>query len=169
MHKALHPKDDTDRLHVSRKKRRRELASIEDSVDATIQGLEAHVKKSQEKLIKTVNDSTDDTRTKRTTTKTKLQKQEEKRQYEYFKQQTGKFSHKKAWAWLGKGNYEREIESLMIAVQNKAIITNYMKAKIDNMQQNSKYRLCGDKDETINRLISECSKLWQKEYKTRDD
>ena len=37
------------------------------------------------------------------------------------------------------------------------------------MQQNSKCRLCGDRDETINHIISECSKLAQKEYKTRHD
>ena len=37
------------------------------------------------------------------------------------------------------------------------------------MQQNSKSRLCSDRDETINHIISECSKLAQKEYKTRHD
>ena len=37
------------------------------------------------------------------------------------------------------------------------------------MQQNSKYRLCGDSDETINPMISEYSKLTQKEFKTRYD
>ena len=40
MHKALHPRDDVDRLYVSRKEGRRELADIEDSVDALIQRLE---------------------------------------------------------------------------------------------------------------------------------
>ena len=34
------------------------------------------------------------------------------------------------------------------------------------MQQNSK---CRDRDETINHIISDCSKLVQKEYKTRHD
>ena len=29
--------------------------------------------------------------------------------------------------------------------------------------------LCGDRDETINNIISECSKLAQKEYKARHD
>ena len=33
MHKALHPRDDVDRLYVSRKEGGRGLASIEDSVD----------------------------------------------------------------------------------------------------------------------------------------
>ena len=34
MHKALHPRDDIDRLYVSKKERGRGLTSIEDSVDA---------------------------------------------------------------------------------------------------------------------------------------
>ena len=37
MHKALHPKDDIDRLHKSRKGGGRGHASIGDSVDALIQ------------------------------------------------------------------------------------------------------------------------------------
>ena len=36
MYKALHPRDDVDRLYVSRKEEGRGLASIEDSVDASI-------------------------------------------------------------------------------------------------------------------------------------
>ena len=34
------------------------------------------------------------------------------------------------------------------------------------MQLNSKWRLCSEKDETVNYMTSECSKLVQKEYKT---
>ena len=37
MHKALHPRDDKDRLYVSRKEGGRDLANIEDCVEATIQ------------------------------------------------------------------------------------------------------------------------------------
>ena len=36
LHKALHPRDDVDNLYVSIKEGGRGLASIEDSVDATI-------------------------------------------------------------------------------------------------------------------------------------
>ena len=35
--------------------------------------------------------------------------------------------------------------------------------------QNSLCRLCGDRDEIINYIINECSKLPQKEYKTSQD
>ena len=53
-----------------------------------------------------------------------------------------------------------------MAAQNNAIRTNHIKARIDKTQQNSKCMLCVDRDETINH-ISKCSKLAQKEYKTR--
>ena len=47
MHKALHPRDDVDRLYVSRKEEG-ELPSIEDSVDASIQKLKANMKNAEE-------------------------------------------------------------------------------------------------------------------------
>ena len=56
-----------------------------------------------------------------------------------------------------------------MAAQNNAGRTNHIKARIDKKPQNSKCRLCGDSDETINNILSECSKLAQKEYKTRHD
>ena len=40
MHNPLHPRDDIDRLYVSRKEGERGLAGIEDSVDASIKRLE---------------------------------------------------------------------------------------------------------------------------------
>ena len=67
-----------------------------------------------------------------------------------------------------KGNLKRETESLLIAAQNNTR-TNYVKAKIERKPENSKSRLCGDRDETINHIISECSKLAGKEYKNRHD
>ena len=68
---------------------------------------------------------------------------------------------------MRSGNLKRETESFLIVAQNNAIRTNYDIAKIDKMQQNSKCRLRGDRDEIINHIISECSNLAQREYKTR--
>ena len=45
MHKALHPRDDVIRLYVSRKEGGRGLASIEDSVDVSIQWVEEYIEK----------------------------------------------------------------------------------------------------------------------------
>ena len=47
--KALRPRDDVERLYASRKKKRRGLISIEDSVVALIQRLEDYIKKTQRK------------------------------------------------------------------------------------------------------------------------
>ena len=44
-----------------------------------------------------------------------------------------------------------------------------IKNRIDKMQQNMRCRLCGYWNETIDHIISECSKLAQKLYKTRHD
>ena len=68
-----------------------------------------------------------------------------------------------------KGNLKRETESLPIALQNNAIRTNHIKARIDKTQQNSRFRLYGERDDIINHILSECSKLARKEYKTRHD
>ena len=51
MHKALHHRDDVDRLYVSRNEGERGLASIEDSIDASIQRLEDYIAKHKRGLI----------------------------------------------------------------------------------------------------------------------
>ena len=99
---------------------------------------------------------------------TRKQKWERKQLYGRFKRRIN-ISHDKTWTWLRKGNFKRETESLLIAAQDNVVITNHIKARIDKTQQNSKYRLCRDRYETINHIISECSKLAQKEYKAKHD
>ena len=86
-----------------------------------------------------------------------------------FKRLISEISHEKTWMWLKKGNLKRETKSLLRVAQNKAIRTNHNKARIDKTQQNSRCRLCDDRYKTINHILSECSKLTQKEYKTRYD
>ena len=76
MHKALHPINNVDRLYVSRKEGRRGLASIEDSVDASIQRLEDYIEKHERELITAIRNDTDNTIDDRMTT-TKKQKWEE--------------------------------------------------------------------------------------------
>ena len=61
MHKALHPRDDNDKLYVSRKKRGRGLASSKDSVDASIQRLEDYIEKHKQGLITAIRNDTDNT------------------------------------------------------------------------------------------------------------
>ena len=64
-------------------------------------------------------------------TKTRQQKWEEKQQYGYLKRQTCEIARENPGTWLRKGNLKRENESFLIAAQNNAIRTNYIKAKIN--------------------------------------
>ena len=160
IHKALHPRNDVSRLYVPRKEWGRELASV----DTSIQRLEDYIEKYERGLITTIRNNTDNTVDKR-----KTKTREGKQLHGRFKRLINNISHDKTWTWLRKGNFLRETESLLMTAQNSAIRTNRIKARIDKTLQNSKCRLCSDRDETINHIKSECSKLAQKEYKTRHD
>ena len=76
MYKAFHPRDDVERLYVSRNEGGRWLASIEDSVYASIQRLEDCIEKHERGLITAIrndmNNTIDDRMT--TTRKQKLEK-----------------------------------------------------------------------------------------------
>ena len=132
-----------------------------------IQRLEDYIEKHEGGLITAIRNDTDNMMDNRMTI-TRKQKWEEKQLYGRFKRLINSISHNKTWIWLRKGDFKRETESLLIAAQNNAMRSNHIKARIDKTQQN-KYRLCSERDETINDIISECSKLAQKEYKTIHD
>ena len=99
---------------------------------------------------------------------TKRQKLEEKQLHRRFKRLIN-ISYEKTRTWLRKGNLKRHTESILIVIQNNSIRTNQIKVRIEKTQQNRKYRLYGDRDETINHIISKCGKLAQKEYRSRHD
>ena len=50
IHKILHPRDDINRLYVSRNEGKKELASIKKSVDTSIWRFEDNMKKNKERL-----------------------------------------------------------------------------------------------------------------------
>ena len=168
MHKALHPRDDVDRLYVPRKGEGRGLVSIKDSVETSIQRLEEYIEKHEGGLITAITNNTENTIDNKMT-KARKQKWEAKQLHGRFKRLINNISHDKIWTWLRKGNFKMKTESLLMAAQNSAIRTNQIKARIDKTQQNSKCRLCVDRDETINHIISGCSKLAQKNSKARHD
>ena len=149
-------------------KREEEDLPASKTVDASIQRLEDYIENHERGLITAIRNDTDNTIDNRMTT-TRKQKWEEKQLYGRFKRLINNISHQKTWTWLRKENLMRETESLLISAQDNAIRTNHIKARIDKTQQNSKCWLCGDRDETINHIISECSNLAQKENNARCD
>ena len=84
MHKALHPRDDVERLQVTRKGVRG-LASNVDSFDPSIQRPEDYIEKPRKIPMTATRNNTNNMRTNRTAI-TRKQKWEEKQLYGRFKQ-----------------------------------------------------------------------------------
>ena len=100
MRKALHLRDDVDRLYISRKQGGREFDSIEDHVDASIQQPENYTEKHERGLITAIRKDTDNTTNDRMSI-TRKQKWKKKTQlYGRFKRLINTISHEKTWTWL---------------------------------------------------------------------
>ena len=88
---------------------------------------------------------------------------EERQLYACFMQQIGETARGRMRV---RENLRRELETLQIKTQSGAVGTSYLKAKIDNR---SRWRVYGERDEAINHTIRECSWLAQRVYRTRHD
>ena len=75
----------------------------------------------------------------------------------------------KTWEWTRKSDLKVETEALIFTAQEQALRTNYVKFNIDKSVDSSLCRMCNQKGETINHILSECKMLAQKEYKGRHD
>ena len=73
--------------------------------------------------------------------------------------QTKEVGSDQCWALLQNGDLKRETESLVVAAQNQSIQTNLVKVKINKSQKDSLCRVCGKVDESIDHIVSGCSKL----------
>ena len=78
MHKALHSRNDRDKLYWSGKEGGRGQASIVDCVDVTIRQLEENIIKSKEFLLTAASNNNANIRSNRKIAKTWKQKWEEK-------------------------------------------------------------------------------------------
>ena len=77
---------------------------------------------------------------------------------QYFRQ-TKEVRSEQSWVWPQNRDLKRETESLIVAAQNQSIKTNLVKAKIDKSQKDTLWRLCKKADESIDYVVSGCSKL----------
>ena len=174
-HNALHPRSNVDRIYLPRDKGGKGLKEIEDTVAEAVIDLHQYVNGSEEKIliaarkVREINEE-------ETVTDFKMRKQNERRErwkdktlHGQYLRQTENVAEQNRWMWLKKAGLKRETESLIMAAQEQAIRTNLIKSKIDKSQQESKCRMCGDSDESINHILNECKMLAQKDYKKRHD
>ncbi|KAI5748289.1 hypothetical protein M8J77_023892 [Diaphorina citri] len=76
-------------------------------------------------------------------------------------------NREQTYKWLTQGRLKGETEGLIIAAQDQAITTNYIKRRIHKLQVDSKCRLCNQFDETIWHITSGCPILAKHEYLNR--
>ena len=171
---ALHPKSDVDRLYIPIKEGARGLISIEDCVEIAVRGLEVYVHGSEKRLIQAARgDKIDSLEAgivlKRSKKEKRLEDWDEKVLQGQYLRQTKEVRSDQCWASPQNGDLKRETKSLIVAAQNQSIRTNLVKAKVDKSEGDSLCRVCRKVDESIDHIVSGCSKLAQKEYKRRHD
>ena len=76
---------------------------------------------------------------------------------------------KATYHWLISSRLKSETEGCIIAAQDQSLFTKNYQANIMHNGTKAKCRFCADKVETIDQLVSGCSILTPREYKTRHD
>ena len=73
-----------------------------------------------------------------------------------------------SWNWLKNGYLLKETEGgwTILAAQDQALRTNWIKSNVDEGNVSSECRICRERKETITRIVSECQKLAQRKYKS---
>ena len=165
MYGAHHPKADVGRLHLQRCEGGRGLLGLGDCGQVEVHSLEKYLSTSKEKILKEVSrnriiENNQCGRSKEEVHKEHQEKYEGKPLYGQFRKATEEVRSKRSWDWLKKGYLMKETESTIVAAQDQALCTrNLRNAK--NIK--SICRVCGDTDETVVHIVSDCSKLAQKE------
>ena len=69
------------------------------------------------------------------------------------------------WTWLKKADLKSNTEALICAAQEQALRTNYANFNVDKSVESPLCIMCHERGEGVTHVISERSKLAQKEYK----
>ena len=170
MYGAHHPKANVDRLYLQRCEGRRGLLGLEDCVQVEVHSLEKYLSTSKEKILKEVSRSRIIENNKYRRSNEKIHK-EHREKYErkplhgQFIKATEEVRSKRSWDWLKKVYLKKETESTIVAAQDQALCTRNLRNAVYGENVESICRVCGAADETVAHIVSECSKLAQKEYK----
>ena len=177
MNKALNPNSDVARLYVKRKDGGRGLISIEDCVKEEENNLAWYVQNSNEEMLQIVKlhghlkiDESKEPKTFKKDNREKTKSDwQDKKMHGQFVRDNNEADWKRTWGWLNKGDLKATTEALVCSAQEQSLRTNYIKHNIDKTADSPLCRMCTQKGETISHIVSECTKLAQREYKRRHD
>ena len=178
MNKEFHPKSDVDRLYVTRSKGGRGLIGCKSCVVTEENSLGWYVRNHDEPLLIAVKDSNTIPLCQESMKPNEFKKLKQKERIntwkdkamhgQYLREMEGK-DKANTWRWLQKSDLKGPTEALIFSAQEQALRTNYTKFNIDKTIDSPFCRMCGNKNETVSHIISECSMLAQREYKRRHD
>ena len=171
MNRALHPKADVDRLYLPREEGGRGMVSVEECVRLEEYSLSDYIKSAN------INDDSVMDAFLKDKTKIETKQDNKTKRMEGWKDKVlhGRYPKRtdeleaNSWDWLKTGWMKKETEGMLMAAQDQALPTRYYKVRVMKEQGSSKCCMCGQRDETIMHILSECEKLAQGEYKKRHD
>ena len=168
VYRSFHPQGDVDRLYGKRSMGGRGLISIEDCVNIEVNSLRKYVKESNENLLRVVSEEQilGEGKEKEVILRARMEKYKEKNLHGQFWKNTEEGRDEcKSWEWLRRSGLKKETEGMVMAAQDQALRTRYIKKVIDKEDISASCRLCGERDETISHILSECKMLAQNQYK----
>jgi len=176
LYKAHHPRASTARLYLPREEGGRGLKSLEQCIEEDNTAIAEYLRNSHEQMLKRVSEeriikaegSAEELKVQMKLDR--LAEWKEKALHgQYPRQIEAVTLSKDTFQWLSRGKLKKETEGLIIAAQDQALRTNAIKCHIDGLGGSPLCRLCGEKEETVDHLVSSCSKIAQTDYKGRHD
>ena len=176
-HRAFNINGVVDRLYVKRKQGGKGLLQVEQVVREEECAVAEYIKDSkndwlmrivkQERVLEAAECKSAH---RQRVTEKRLEDWKNKKLHGQFQRQTEDIvDEEESVRWIEDGYMKKETESLLMAAQEQSLRTRKIMHDIDHRNVDSKCRLCGEKDETVEHLVSACSKLAQTEYKARHD
>ena len=172
IYRSMHSQGDVDRTYMKRSKGGRGLISIEECVMLESTSLGFYVNGKEEVLLQeVVKEGFMGENENPKILKDRLRKAREERYYNkslhsvFFRETEEGRDENNSWLWVKKGYLKKETEGLIMAAQDQAIRTNWIRHNIDKEDISPLCRLCGARAETVSHIVSECKELAQTEYK----
>ena len=164
LHYIFAKKGDVDRLYMSRKEGRQDLISVEDCILMESNNLFVYTSNSTEPFLQevakegTIKDGSHKNEVKRSRKESLM----EKSMHSVFFNKTD-FRDTRSWEWSRTGDLKKTTEDTIMAAQEQAIRTRMIRHTIGKENISPLCRMCGERNETVAHLVSECTKLAQKQ------
>ena len=173
---GFHKSSSVDRLYIRRKDGGRGLMSVRDCVMAEELGLKEYVLGSDEWMLKATAEILkfvpgEGKTVYKQRVETERKARVESKTFGHGKQfaRVKDVGTEKSWKWLTNGNLDKRTEGYVCAAQEKVLATRDYMGKVWKVAGSRMCRVCGEKIENVEHLMSNCTPLTGCEYKRRHD